>query len=192
MNYLPTEILLGSKKVFNYLEPKLEDIDLKDIAHNLSNICRYGGNCPKFYSVAEHCVLGAIHVYEDTGSAKKALAFLLHDAGESYVGDIPTPLKTLLPLIKEIEEEIMVLVHEKFDIVISPDTEALIKDYDRRIFWSEFRDFHGQKLYDRSKGEKPLPIIFNLMVPEDAEKMFLDAFHQYSTWVKEEAKDQSS
>ena len=44
-------------KTINLIMPKEEDIDILDIAHGLSNVCRYNGHCSKFYSVAEHSVL---------------------------------------------------------------------------------------------------------------------------------------
>ena len=38
------------------LDPKPEDICIEDIAHALSNICRFTGHTKKFYSVGEHSI----------------------------------------------------------------------------------------------------------------------------------------
>jgi len=44
-------------KPFWILEPHADDIDIVDIAHALSMLCRYNGHTKRFYSVAEHCYL---------------------------------------------------------------------------------------------------------------------------------------
>ena len=62
------------------LEPDLDDISITDIAHSLSMVCRYGGHCLRFYSVAEHCVL-----LSHTVDPEFARWALLHDAAEAYV-----------------------------------------------------------------------------------------------------------
>lgn len=36
------------------LDPRIEDIDIQDIAHSLSLVCRWTGHTYCFYSVAEH------------------------------------------------------------------------------------------------------------------------------------------
>lgn len=50
MSYIQT---LSGKK-FNYLTATVDDIDVEDIATALSNICRFAGHLPEFYSVAQH------------------------------------------------------------------------------------------------------------------------------------------
>lgn len=70
-------------------DPRREMIKIKDIAQSLSRQCRFNGHGKYFYSVAEHCVLGA-SMYSDPSDQ---FAFLLHDAHETYTGDIVSPVK---------------------------------------------------------------------------------------------------
>ena len=75
---------------FSLVDPQPEDVDLVDIIASLSHLCRFGGHCHHFYSVAEHSIrVAEIVPREDR------LAALLHDAGEAYYGDVTRPLKKL-------------------------------------------------------------------------------------------------
>lgn len=65
---------------------------LDDISHALGNVNRFNGNLPIAYSVAQHSVMVSHLVPEE-----HALAALLHDASESVLCDIPTPVKQVLP-----------------------------------------------------------------------------------------------
>lgn len=93
----------------NVFEPTPDMICIEDIAHALSHQCRFGGHLPKFYSVAEHCVAASVLA----NNANK-LAALLHDASEAYLLDIPRPIKHRLSNYKEIENNLMALIAEKF------------------------------------------------------------------------------
>src|SRR6266496_3875421 len=82
------EIILASGKWFNVFNPKPEDVDIRDIAHALSNQCRFTGHTKEFYSVAQHSVLVS------TFCAPEDAAWgLLHDASEAYLSDIASPVK---------------------------------------------------------------------------------------------------
>ena len=64
-----------------------------EVAEALARLPRYGGHTPSgVYSVAQHSVLGADAILEETGDAHLAAAFLLHDAHEAYITDITTPV----------------------------------------------------------------------------------------------------
>ncbi len=65
------------------------DINIIDIAHSLSQLCRFTGHTRRFYSVADHCLL----VSSMLPTPKLMLAGLLHDASEAYFGDMSGPIK---------------------------------------------------------------------------------------------------
>lgn len=79
----------------DFENPKLEQVDVQDIALALSNTCRFGGHVSRYYSVAEHAVRVS-WLMEERGCYPEAqLAGLHHDSHEAYIGDLPTPLKRL-------------------------------------------------------------------------------------------------
>lgn len=71
-------------------------MDVKDIAHALRNICRWGGHCNPFFSVGQHACLVSDIVYDGTGDSFLSLVALHHDDHESVRGDIPRPRKRFL------------------------------------------------------------------------------------------------
>jgi len=86
-------IQVNSGKYISFTDPNVADFDIHDIAHALSNTGRFGGHADKFYSVAQHCVLGSYKASSDS----VAFEFMLHDASEAYLMDVPSPLKHELP-----------------------------------------------------------------------------------------------
>ncbi|MFN9115813.1 MAG: phosphohydrolase [Bacteroidota bacterium] len=96
----PSHIQTFTGRHINPFDPDPAAIDIEDIAHALSHICRFTGHTRTFYSVAEHCTRAAdyntmtsIHGTMGKRSRRLALATLLHDASEAYLTDIPRPLK---------------------------------------------------------------------------------------------------
>lgn len=117
-------------------DPQPEDICIEDIAHALSNLCRFGGHTMRFYSVAEHC-LRTVELVEP----KHKLAALLHDASEAYLIDMPSPIKQLLPDYCKIESWLLEVIAEKFGFEYPLPKEVKLADKDMlETEWLELMD----------------------------------------------------
>jgi hypothetical protein len=116
------------------------DIDLADIAHSLSQMCRYTGHSRVFFSVAEHSVRVSRIV-----SLSDAAWGLLHDATECYLVDIPSPLKRLPEFApyRAIEARTMRAVCERFNL--SPVQPSSVTDADGILLATEARDLMPMK-----------------------------------------------
>jgi hypothetical protein len=115
-----------SGALHNLLQPDPSLIQIGDIAHHLSHICRFNGGTQHHYSVAEHSIRVAWYLCGRCGSVGRAsladnekallLTALLHDAAEAYLGDCVAPLKKLLPRYREIESWWQAAIAERFDV----------------------------------------------------------------------------
>jgi hypothetical protein len=159
-------------KKFDLLNPRVEDVDIIDIAHSLSMQCRYNGHTLKFYSVAEHCV----HV-ANALPYNLRLAGLLHDAAEAYVGDCISPLKNLLPYFKGIEDRILEAIAVRFQVqnILS---DNLVHQADLDILEDEHDQVMTPRFEWHTKGQKRGTIL-NFLTPAEAESEFLSAFWRY-------------
>lgn len=95
----------ASGQRYDFENPRPETILLEDIAHALSNVCRFAGHIRRFNSVAEHSVLVSRIVeayagveFADSQANREGIvrAALLHDGHEAYIWDAPSPVKPLL------------------------------------------------------------------------------------------------
>jgi hypothetical protein len=128
-------------KCFDLAHPTKEKIDIIDITMALSKLCRWTGQCRSFYSVAEH----SINVSSLFASPRTKLGALLHDAAEAYIGDINSPLKSMLD-IAPIEHNILRAVEQAFDVDILSNCD--IKQADRIMLITEARDLMGADIND--------------------------------------------
>ncbi len=131
------------------LDIQEHDIVFLDISRTLSKICRFGGRCSDFYSVAQHSVLVARLVERVESDPVVLMAALLHDAAEAYLGDIVTPLKRRLTIggmpLRALEEEILVRIFRAFSIPeLTDQQQELIKGADLTAFTTEARDLMGE------------------------------------------------
>ncbi|MEM9734730.1 MAG: hypothetical protein AAF903_14805 [Pseudomonadota bacterium] len=94
----PTQCLMGSGSVIDLIAPKADDLNLlQDLPTGLARLNRFSGQTAGApYSVAQHCVIGADALLAETGDARLAALFLLHDAHEYVMGDITRPVTMAL------------------------------------------------------------------------------------------------
>lgn len=88
--------------VFDLAAPHIEEVDFVAMAANLSKIARFNGT-PRglAYSVAQHSIMGAEAILQETGDQLLAALFLLHDGHEYLIGDITRPAQKLLAGVLE-------------------------------------------------------------------------------------------
>lgn len=160
---------------FMVLDPKIEDIHIEDIATSLSNLCRFNGHVSQFYCVAQHSVLVARILPDE-------LKFwgLLHDAAEAYVSDLPRPVKKQIPQFYEIEERIIKLVAQKFNLEWPMPPEVQIAD--DKILATEARDLCRADLKPEvwvGLTQQPLDYLkIKPVNPQHARKLFMMEFNR--------------
>lgn len=122
-------------KIFDLLNPTVEMIDIIDIAHAGSQLCRFTGHTKYHYSIAQHEWLGSYLVPQEN-----ALEFLLHDAAESFCSDISRPLKHMTAmgdLYRPIEDKIQNLIRIKYGL---PKVQSsVIHTVDNMMLFAEKR-----------------------------------------------------
>lgn len=79
--------------------------DIVSVAETLARIPRFNGHTNHKYSVAHHSVAGAMAL-EEHGLLDAARLFLVHDAHEMILGDVPSPVKPFITGFKEYEERL--------------------------------------------------------------------------------------
>lgn len=160
-----------SGKKINPLAPKADDICFDDIAHALSNICRFNGHCNRFYSVAQHSVYVSVHA-----SPENALWGLLHDASEAYICDLVRPVKNCNQMdgYSLIEDTLMFHIAKTFDLCWPMPEE--IKELDRKFLFAEARDL-GLLSRDWDIDIEPAKTKINPQDPESAKQCFYDWYY---------------
>lgn len=166
-------MLTYSGKQFWPLTPRVDDIDIKDIAHSLALQCRYNGHSSGFYSVAEHSILISQAV-----APEHALWGLLHDAAEAYVGDMVRPLKWSMPDFCEAEDRILDLIACRFGLP-SLKIPAAVHEADARILLTErakLLNLNGHRWDEAIEQLEPLPVKVEGLPWYEAEFKFLVRF----------------
>lgn len=153
------------------LEPRKQDVRILDIAHHLSQLCRYGGATRRPYSVAQHSV-----IVSQACPQKFALHGLLHDGSEAYLVDITVPVKgdRALAGYRAIEERVQRVIYERFGL--SPEEPEEVKRVDRVVALTEIRDLVNTPDGWHSDEVQPLKKRVLPLGADRARSLFLNRF----------------
>lgn len=165
--------------VFWPLDPRPEEIDIEDIAHALSMMCRFNGHCSTFMSIGEH----SVNVCEDVERKHPdqpvlALEALLHDGSEAYIADIVSPVKRhIRPWYGPIEDRLQMVIHRRYNLPESYDPR--VKESDLAVLMTEARVLvRSGGLSWHYDGIEPAPVRIEGYLPAEAKGRFLGKFYE--------------
>lgn len=178
MNYLRT----WRGNDVHFAAPRIETIDIRDIAHHLSMIPRFNAGTEMPYFVSQHSVLVSTILAGKKAPPWLQMLGLLHDAHEAYVGDITSPMRREIwrrvgrDIISEITAPIDAAIFARFRL--APISQAASNDVmaaDRTAFIAEWRCLMPGPCPEQGdpgpvKSVKPWP-------RDKAEATFLETFH---------------
>ena len=136
-----------SGRRLDLLDPRPEDIDIRDIAHGLARVARWNGQTTgaHAFSVAQHALLveAIVRARDDRASVMMLRAALLHDAPEYVIGDLISPFKAAVGLdYKTFENRLLGAIHIRFGLPAELPVAwtAAIKAADRvAAYWEATR-----------------------------------------------------
>lgn len=137
--------------------PAAYPFSIREVARALARAPRFAGQTRRRYSVAAHSIWCARESLRVTSTPRtpaqrwrrgcKALACLLHDAHEAYIGDIPTPVAAAIdrPRILQLKAVLQHAILKTFhlaDALERPDFDLWVEAVDRSAFYVEGSALH--------------------------------------------------
>jgi uncharacterized protein len=156
--------------------------NIADIAHALSNLCRFTGHVSSFYSVSQHS-----WVVSELVPPEDRLAALLHDASEAYLCDLSRPIKhhpSLWPY-RDAERALQARIYAHFGIHAEP---ASVQAADLVALATEKRDLMPPGPdWLLLAGVAPLEQELEPWTPELARLMFFSRYQELAPAALAEA-----
>ena len=126
-------------------------IDLVDITYALSYLNRYTGHAGA-WTVLQHSIF-CLRLAQGLGwGTVEQRSCLMHDTAEAYLGDVATPLKSLIPGYREIEHALERRIGERYGVEMHSQA---VKEIDLLALNIEARALLGNL---RGPGWPPSPI----------------------------------
>lgn len=130
--------------MFDLTRPDPKDVHSEDIIKSLCTQQRFNGNFPCHYTVADHTLCMLAYGYKLRLSEEEMCAILLHDASETYTGDISRPVRSSIleflenlqvhfDPIHEIENNIRHAIFKRYNCTLTPGIWKSVCDIDNFI-----------------------------------------------------------
>lgn len=166
-------------------EPEAEKIHISDIAHALSLICRGNGQVKTFFSVGQHCINCALEAEARGYSQRVILACLLHDAGEAYLSDVPSPFKKYLSGYKKLEECLLSLIYRKYlGSDLTEEEQRQVEEIDKDMLWYDLWILLGE-VSDRPKPVMKTTFSYEVQPFEKVEEAYRSLYEKWKISVRE-------
>ena len=168
--------------IFYPLDPRMEDIEIEDVAHGLSHKARFTGHTRKLYTTCEHAVRVCNHLAMCGASLMEQFVGLHHDDTDAYLPDVPTPLKVLpeFQWFRDLEHHLQDMCFKKFGCVVGD--YSVIKNSDIVLLLTEKRDLmptkNGNWQHKYTQKPIPEPYFIEPWEPTYAKQMYL---HMHNT-----------
>ena len=160
-------ILTADGHYFDFDAPDPRCFTLNAIARGLANTCRFGGQCARFYSVAEHSVWVSRLVPPEF-----ALAGLFHDAAEAFIVDMPKPLKEVLGDYQAVEQQVESVLFPALGLPWPIPAE--VKHADRVMLATEQRQImRNRDRWEWTAGIPPADVDLQCFSPPMAYEFFV-------------------
>lgn len=174
MSYITT----FTKKHFDPIAPQEELLDIADIAHALSLLCRANGHFGSFYSIAQHSINCMEEARHRGYSERVQLGCLLHDASEAYLSDITRPVKKELLHYLDIEKQLQDMIYQKWlgSEPTEPEREQ-ISSVDDAMLYYEFKHFMDEALFKTPPSLQSVPD-YSFADFSETERQFLRCFRR--------------
>jgi hypothetical protein len=158
---------------FDFADPDVEEIHIRDVALALAALPRFGGHAGERYSVGQHSLLVCEIVCSELGRPDLARDALLHDAAEAFTGDIVRPLKRLLEsrcdVLKTVELAVACALEFQYP------TPAIVKEADQIALGAEVFRFFPKR--QQIAARRPHVTVDRVLSPGRVEQLFLDRFY---------------
>lgn len=162
------------REAFDPLKPDPAKIHIEDIAHALSNVCRFTGHTDRFYSVAEH----SVYVSQNCDPAD-AMAGLLHDASEAYMCDVAAPIKQaeIFEGYRWAERYLQITILNRFGL--DGNLPESVKVADLRMLATEALQLLGPRDdWDLTVYGEPYPFRIAALDPTRARSLFMRRYFE--------------
>ena len=153
-------------------------LDVKDIAHALSLICRGNGHVQHFYSVAQHSLACAKEAKSRGYRKEIILGCLLHDASEAYLSDVTRPIKKEFIYYLEVEDVLQNVIWKHFiQRDLTKEEKKLVFEIDDEMLSLELKELLNDEInQDYLKLQRKVDL--NFVAFETIENEFIEFYKE--------------